>query len=145
MTTALTVGSFDAFHVGHLNLLRRCAEMADTVVVGVNTDEFIERFKGKPPIIPQRDRMAILRAIRFVDHVVSNMGDENGGRVVEWVKPDLLVIGDDWAPPRDYHAQMGITPEWLRLRNVELKFLPRTEGISTTILRERFVEAGGSR
>lgn len=141
----LTVGSFDCFHVGHVNLLRRCREMAGRVVVAVNTDAFIERFKGHPPIINQRERMAVVGACRYVDGVISNIGDEDGGRVIEWVKPDILAIGDDWAPPRDYYAQMGITKDWLVGQGVELRFLGRTEGISTTIIRGRLQGEASSR
>jgi len=137
MVRVLTVGSFDAFHTGHVNLLRRCREMGGEVVVGLNTDAFIERFKRRPPMVDQRNRRIVLESCRYVDWVVSNMGDEDGSRVISWVKPDILAIGDDWAPPRDYYAQMNITPEWLTWHNIKLVYLPRTEGISTTLIRER--------
>ena len=60
-----TGGTFDLFHIGHLNLLKRCSQIAGTdgqVIVALNTDEFIENYKGKKPIIPYEDRKSILES-----------------------------------------------------------------------------------
>ena len=75
-----TGGTFDLFHVGHLNLLKRCHEIAGLtgqVIVSLNTDEFIEKYKSKKPLMSYEDRKAILEACRYVDSVIENYGNED--------------------------------------------------------------------
>ena len=70
MIIGYTTGVYDMFHIGHLNILKRAKEQCDYLIVGVSTDELVQRDKNKTPIIPFRDRAAIVEAIRFVDKVV---------------------------------------------------------------------------
>jgi glycerol-3-phosphate cytidylyltransferase len=128
-------GSFDLFHTGHVNLLRRCADLG-SVTVSLNSDAFIERFKGRPPVVSYADRAAVLRACRYVGSVVPNIGDEDSRPAIVAVAPSLIAVGDDWAN-RDYCAQMGFTLEWLAEHGIRLVFLPRTPGISSSDIRER--------
>lgn len=139
----LTIGTFDLLHVGHLELLRECrriAGQAGTVIAAVNTDAFVERYKGRPPVLLLSQRLEMVRAVRFVDAAVVNVGDEDSGLTIECVRPDVLAIGDDWLDPgRDegrYLAQLGITSDWLRERGLWVEYVPRTRGVSTTLLRE---------
>jgi glycerol-3-phosphate cytidylyltransferase len=136
MTRVYTGGTFDLFHTGHVNLLRRCAELGE-VVVALNTDDFIARFKGHAPVIRYDDRAAVLRACRYVSDVVPNFGGEDSKPVILSVGPDIVAIGDDWAPPRDYYAQMQFTEGWLAEHGVRLVYLPRTPCISSTDIRGR--------
>lgn len=130
-----TGGTFDLFHSGHVELLRRCAEMG-SVVVSLNTDEFIEAYKGRKPVISYEERAKVLDACRYVDRVVPNIGGNDSRIAIDLVKPDLIVIGSDWAR-RDYHAQMSFTQEWLDDRGIGLCYLPYTTGISTTDIKTR--------
>lgn len=130
-----TGGTFDLFHSGHVELLRRCAEMG-SVVVSLNTDEFIESYKGRKPVISYEERAKVLDACRFVDRVVPNIGGNDSRIAIDLVKPDLIVIGSDWAR-RDYHAQMSFTQEWLDDRGIALCYVPYTQGISTTDIKTR--------
>ena len=68
--TGYTQGTFDMFHIGHLNLLRNARANCDHLIVGVNTDELVKDYKKKLPIVPLKERMEIIRAIRYVDEVV---------------------------------------------------------------------------
>ena len=140
MARVYTGGTFDLFHTGHVNLLRRCAELGE-VVVALNTDDFIARFKGHRPVISYEDRAAVLRACRYVADVVPNFGGEDSKPVILSVAPDVVAIGDDWAPPRDYCAQMQFTQAWLDGRGIRLVYLPRTPFISSTDIRERMTTA----
>lgn len=133
-----TLGTFDLFHRGHVNLLMRCRAMArgGEVVVGLNLDEFIEEFKGRPPVVDYADRAAVLRACRYVDLVVPNIGKADSKPILMSIRPDLLVVGSDWKD-KDYNAQINASPEWLAERGIRLVYLPYTAEISTTLLRGR--------
>lgn len=130
-----TGGTFDLFHVGHVNLLARCHAMG-RVIVGLNSDEFVERFKGKRPIVPYAEREAVLLACRYVWDVIPNEGDEDSKPAILRARPGIIAIGDDWAPPNDYYAQMRFTQQWLDEQGIRLIYLPRTPNVSSTQIRE---------
>jgi len=130
-----TGGTFDLFHAGHVSFLRRAAELGQ-VTVSLNTDAFVARFKGRPPVINYENRETVVRSCRYVSHVVPNIGDEDSRPAILAVHPDIIVIGDDWAPPRDYLAQMSIPKGWLEERSISLLFLTRTPNISSSEIRE---------
>jgi glycerol-3-phosphate cytidylyltransferase len=132
-----TGGNFDLFHAGHAEFLRRCSELG-SVVVALNTDEFIEEYKGKPPVISYRDRADVLLACRYVDQVVPNIGGPDSRITIETVMPDLVVIGSDWAR-RDYYTQMAFDQDWLDSRGIGLCYIPYTPGISSTAIKERML------
>jgi cytidyltransferase-like protein len=138
----LTIGTFDLLHPGHLELLAGCRYQAGTgqVWVGVNRDEFVERYKGHRPTQSLRDRLEVLRALRVVDGVFVNVGDEQAGVLIDALLPDRLAIGDDWLDPghdeRRYFRQLGVTPEWMSARRLSVVYLPRTRGTSSTRLRD---------
>lgn len=90
-----TSGCFDIFHYGHLNILRRTKELCDYLVVGVSTDELIEKEKGKRPVIPFEERMKVVKAIKYVDEVIPQV-DKNKQRVVDEHNIDAISVGDDW-------------------------------------------------
>jgi glycerol-3-phosphate cytidylyltransferase len=133
-----TGGTFDLLHAGHTSFLRRCSELADTVVVSLNTDEFIEEYKGKPPVISYADRRDVLLACRYVDDVIPNLGGADSKPAIEGVMPDIIAIGTDWAR-RDYYAQMGFDQDWLDERGIALIYIPYTQGISSTAIKERML------
>lgn len=134
-----TAGTFDLFHVGHVNLLRRCRMLAGEegeVIVILNLDEFVERYKGRLPIIGYQDRADVLRAMRDVDVVVPNVGGADLKPVLHEIRPDLLVVGSDWQT-KDYHAQINASPDWLSRRGINLIYHPYTPRISSSAIRER--------
>lgn len=140
MSVVYTGGTFDLFHVGHVQLLAACRKIAGpdgTVIVAVNPDEFVEKFKGVRPTIPFNERMDVLQSCRYVDLVVENIGESDSTKTLEIYQPDIVAIGDDWAPPKDYYSQMGFDATWLNERNVTLVYIDRNTGVSSTAIRER--------
>ena len=133
--TIYTGGTFDLFHAGHVEFLRRCAELG-SVTVSLNEDEFIEKYKGKRPVISYQERKDVLLGCRWVDRVVPNVGGVDSRISIDFVSPDLVVIGSDWAR-RDYYAQMGFDQDWLDERGIGLVYIPYTQGISSTAIKER--------
>ena len=132
-----TGGTFDLFHSGHARFLQRCAELGP-VVVSLNTDEFIEEYKGKPPVISYADREAVLLSCRYVDRVVPNSAGTDSKPAIEEVWPEIIAIGTDWAR-RDYYAQMKFDQDWLDERGIALIYIPYTQGISSTAIKERMM------
>lgn len=130
-----TGGSFDLFHAGHVQFLKRCAELG-SVTVSLNTDEFIIAYKGKGLVMNYEERKSVLESCRYVDRVVPNIGGADSRLAIDLVKPDLIVIGSDWAR-RDYYAQMQFDQDWLDERGIGLAYIPYTAGISSTDIKAR--------
>ena len=131
-----TGGTFDLFHAGHVNFLRKCHEMATKVVVSLNTDEFIIEYKKNAPIVGYSDRKAVLEACRYVDEVIPNIGGADSKPAIEECKPDVIAIGSDWAR-KDYYKQMQFDQDWLDERSISLIYIPYTEGISSTLIKQK--------
>ena len=124
-----TTGVFDMFHIGHLNILKKSKEMCDVLIVGVSTDELVEQYKSKKPVIQFEERKAIVEAIRYVDRVVPQ---ESMNKLEAWKKYhfDVVFHGDDWKGSAMYDS----VERDLREVGCELVFLPHTGGVSSTEL-----------
>jgi len=139
-----TGGTFDLFHEGHVEILRACRRLAGytgTVVVSLNTDEFIQRFKVNLPIQTYREREVILNSCKYVDFVIPNIGEENSTKTIEdwnsnFKEIDVVAIGSDWAG-RDYYGQMGFTKQWLDEKDIMLIYVDRRTGMSTTKIKDK--------
>ncbi len=121
----LTYGTFDMFHIGHLNLLKRLKALGDKLIVGVSTDAFNE-LKGKKTIIPYDQRAQIVEAIRYVDQVIPEESWEQKVTDIQKYHVDIFAMGHDWEGKFDNLKAY-----------CEVIYLPRTEGISTTALKEQ--------
>ena len=135
MNLIYTGGTFDLYHAGHVRFLQRCSQLGP-VTVSLNTDEFIESYKGKPPVLSYSDRAEVLLSSRYVDKVVPNSGGSDSRIAIEAVMPDIIAIGSDWAR-RDYYTQMAFDQDWLDDRGIALMYIPYTQGISSTAIKER--------
>jgi D-glycero-beta-D-manno-heptose 1-phosphate adenylyltransferase len=94
-TIATLNGSFDLMHAGHLEILSRAAEQADSLIVALNTDASIKKYKGKEPIIPLEGRLQLMAALHMVDYVT--WFDETDPRqILEIIKPDVHVNGSEY-------------------------------------------------
>jgi glycerol-3-phosphate cytidylyltransferase len=134
-----TGGTFDLFHIGHVRLLERCRELSGEsgmVIVSLNTDEFIEEYKGKPPIISYQDRAEVLSSCRYVDKVIPNFGNEDSKPAIIEASPDIIAIGSDWAR-KDYYKQMQFTQDWLDKHSISLIYIPYTTGTSSTSIKTK--------
>lgn len=127
-----TTGVFDIFHIGHLNILRRAKEQCDYLIVGVSTDECVKSYKHKAPIMPYEQRASIVAAIRYVDEVVPQTSMDK----LEFLKLrhfDVMFHGDEWKGTPLYNKY---EEEFARY-GARIEYLTHTDGISSTILRER--------
>lgn len=134
-----TGGTFDLTHAGHATFLKQCSQLGK-VIVALNTDKFIQTYKGSPPILSYKERETILKSIKYVHKVVPNTHGADSKPAIELVKPDIIAIGSDWAE-KDYYKQMGFTQQWLNERHISLIYIPYTAGISTTELKKRIRES----
>lgn len=127
-----TTGVYDMFHIGHLNILKRAKEQCEQLIVGVTTDELCYSRKQKYPIINEKDRMAIVAEMRCVDKVVPQ-ADMNKVKAVQQYGADAVFVGSDWKG----------TPAWNQYEKefaavgCTVVYLDHTDGISSTILRDR--------
>lgn len=127
MIIGYTAGVFDLFHIGHLNVLRNAKSMCDHLIVGVSTDELVQRYKNKTPIIPFLERVEILRHITYVDTVVSQE-DLDKLKMFKRLKFDIMFVGDDW---------MG-NDKWNKIESqfkdqgVKIVYFPYYKGTSST-------------
>lgn len=127
-----TTGVYDMFHIGHLNILKRAKEQCDYLIVGVTTDELCYSRKHKYPIINEVDRKAIVEAIRYVDSVVFQTDMEKVKPVME-LHADAVFVGSDW---KGTEAWNNYEKEFARV-GCTVIYLDHTDGISSTILREK--------
>ena len=127
-----TAGVFDLFHIGHLNILRRAKEQCEHLIVGVTTDELCYQRKQKLPVVREADRVAIVKAIRYVDEVVLQR-DMDKLTVVKRFGVDAVFVGSDWKGTSAWDAYEA---EFASV-GCGVVYLDHTEGISSTILRER--------
>ena len=126
MKTVITFGTFDLFHIGHLNILERASRHGDRLVVGVSSDELNLRKKNFRPLFPLRDRMRIVEALSFVQEVFVEESLELKPDYVRRYGAGVLVMGHDWSGKFDF------------LRDLcDVVYLPRTQDISTSLLKER--------
>lgn len=126
-----TTGVFDMFHIGHLNILRRAKEQCEVLIVGVSTDELTMEYKHKKPVIPYKERKAIVEAIRYVDQVVPQTSMD---KVAAWnqLHFDAIFHGDDWKGTSMYNE----IERKLQEVGCDLVFLPHTQGTSSTLLSQ---------
>lgn len=123
-TRVITYGTYDLLHWGHIRLLKRAKELGDYLVVALSTDEFNE-LKGKKAYHSYEERKMMLESIRYVDLVIPEDNWEQKKDDVKLLEIDKFVIGDDWTGEFDFLKDY-----------CEVIYMSRTEGISTTKIKE---------
>jgi glycerol-3-phosphate cytidylyltransferase len=123
-------GVWDLFHIGHLNVLKNAKALGDLLIVGIVTDEFCASYKGEAPVIPFEERRAIIEAVKYVNITVP---------VTSFDIPPIeynVTIRAHGPCYGTYEGQRALLKKLVDL-GIEAVFVPRTEGISTTIIKER--------
>ena len=126
MKKIITFGTFDLFHIGHLNILKKAKEQGDYLIVGISSDE-LNIVKGKKSVIPLNERMQIVKSIKYVDEVFVEESLELKDDYIKKYQADLLVMGDDWKDKFN----------WV---SCDVLYLERTPNISTTLIKHAFNE-----
>ena len=140
MITGYVPGGFDMLHVGHLNILTEAAKRCDHLIAGVATDESLERMKGRGPIVPLAERMAMVAALRMVDSVVP---DYDQDKRLAWKRSpfDVLFKGTDWeGTDKGRRLEAEMAEVW-----ASVIYLPYTPTTSSTMLRRTLVQEVASR
>ena len=127
-----TTGTFDMFHVGHLHILQQAKTMCDYLIVGVSTDELVQSYKNKKPIIPFNDRVSIVESTKFADLVIAQ---ENRDKIAafERLHFDVMFVGDDWKGDALFES----VEKYLNAHGAEIVYFPYTQGVSSTMLRKK--------
>ena len=127
-----TQGTYDLFHIGHLNLLNNAKSMCNYLIVGINSDKLVKEYKNKDTVIKQEDRAKIVSAIKGVDKVyITTTLDKL--EILKQIKFDAIFIGDDWKGNDRWEK----TKKDLNELGVDVVFLPHTDGISTTQISKK--------
>lgn len=124
MKTVITYGTFDMFHIGHLNVLKRARSLGDRLIAAVSTDEFNE-IKGKKSIIPFNHRAEIVNAVQYVDFVIPEISWDQKRRDIVEHGVSVFAMGDDWLGKFDDLNEL-----------CEVVYLERTPGVSSTQIKE---------
>lgn len=133
-----TCGVFDLFHVGHLNLLERCKEQCEVLIVGMCDDKYVREIKKKEPVISEQDRLRILNALKCVDRAELVDIETTNDKLLAHKKFnfDVLFSGDDWKGSERYR----ITEEQFADIGVSIEYLPYTHGVSTSDIKQKMKE-----
>jgi len=127
-TVVYTSGTFDMLHINHLRLIEYARRLGDILIVGVNTDELVASYKSTP-MIPFKDRIALMRAIKGPDLVIPQHSLDHHDKVKK-LKFDVFVVGDDWVGKYDYLEEMGVT----------VVYTPYGKGVSSSALKKRIAD-----
>ncbi len=126
-----TQGTFDLFHIGHLNILKKSKELCDYLIVGVNSDDLVRDYKNKNAIISEKDRLEIIKSIKYVDDAfVVNTLDKK--EILKNHEFNVILIGDDWKRSKRWQE----TKKEFHKLHIDVIFLPYTQGISSSIIRK---------
>ena len=127
-----TQGTYDMFHIGHLNLLRQAKEQCERLIVGINSDKLVQEYKSKTPVVNEYDRMEIVKELRCVDGVLLC---ETLKKTAMWQKLhfDAIFIGNDWKG----NARWQQTERDLAPLGADVVYLKHTDGISSSLLRTK--------
>ena len=138
MINVYVIGVFDLFHTGHIELLKRSKELGDKLIVAINGDDMVSKYKRKP-YMDEKDRLKIIESCRYVDEAFIIREFDNKESLIRY-NVSKIVHGDDWERA-SYLKQIRVDEDFLREHNIEMVFLPYTSGISTGELIKKIKES----
>ncbi len=121
MSIVITFGTFDLLHIGHINILKKCKTYGDKLIVGVSSDKLNYKKKERSPIYNEKDRMEIIKSLKFVDEVFLEESLELKKEYIKRYNADIFIIGNDWEGKFDDLNTL-----------CKVLYLDRTKNISTT-------------
>lgn len=127
-----TQGTYDMFHIGHLNLLRQAKELCDILIVGINSDVLVQQYKKKTPVVNEYDRIEIVKELKSVDNVIL-CNTLKKTEMWEKIHFEAIFIGNDWKG----NTRWAQTEKDLKPLGAEVVYLQHTDGISSTLLRTK--------
>lgn len=130
MKIVYTSGTFDLFHIGHLNVIRKSKALGDYLIVGVSTDDLVSSYKRSAPVISYEDRAEIIRCLSFVNQVVKQETLFD----IDLMKKhgvSIMSIGSDWQTKHDPNLERMIQDN-----SIEVVFLPYTESVSSSHIKD---------
>jgi glycerol-3-phosphate cytidylyltransferase len=131
---AFTAGTWDLFHIGHLNMLKRATSYGDVLIAGISTDELVKSYKHRNPFVSYVERFEIVKALSCVDYAVKQEHLIDISQMQK-LNVDVLILGDDW---NDVGDVAGLN--WMK-ENKKVIFLPRTEYISTSMIKHKLINS----
>lgn len=134
MIKVMTSGVFDTLHLGHINILTRAKQQGDYLIVGIQDDESAKKSKGKYPTLNFEEREKQVKALPFVDEIVK-YSDVDQRELWSKIKPNIVVQGDDYVHSEDRTNALL----YLKEQNIRLMLFPRTDGISSTEIKQRII------
>lgn len=128
-----TGGTWDLFHAGHLNVLKKSKKLGDILIVGISTNKLIKQYKGTNPVLTYNQRKAIIKELKCVDVVVKQNNIFDVEQFLA-LKGDIFVVGNDWKGKEDKVTGL----KWLK-DNGYLRYVPYTKGLSSSMIKEKII------
>lgn len=133
MKTVFTVGVYDLLHIGHVHLFRRAKSLGDRLIVAVQESDVVLKYKpGSQLVYTTEERMYMVKSIRYVNDVITYRDVDT---IVKEVDFDIMVFGPD-----QNHEGFQRAIQWCKDNNREIVVLPRTDGISSSWLKQQIEE-----
>ena len=129
-----TSGVYDLFHIGHLNIFKNAKKYCDFLIVAVSTDELVENAKHKKPWIPFKDRLEIVKSIRYVDKVIPQTDYNDKITPALHNNINVMFVGSDWKNTEKWN----LIEKELKKHGIDVIYLPHTDGISSSLIKDAF-------
>ncbi|WP_336270555.1 adenylyltransferase/cytidyltransferase family protein [Vreelandella arctica] len=129
-----TGGTWDLFHAGHLNVLKKARDFGDYVVVGVSTDDLVSSYKNHPPVLNWQQRSSIIKELKCVDEVVPQERLFDIDQFMD-LGCDVFIVGDDWKGKEGSVSNL----KWLK-DNGYLRYVEYTPGLSSSLIKEKIMD-----